>query len=56
MLLNEDIVDIENPDGTCSLTFVAVEFSELILHSSTLFYYTSKICTNHNADNLFTAR
>ena len=26
MLLNEDIVDTEKSDGTCSLTFVANEF------------------------------
>ena len=26
MLLNEDIVDIEKPDGICSLTFVVDEF------------------------------
>ena len=34
MLLNGDIVDIKKPDGTCSLTFVADEFSELFLHPS----------------------
>ena len=56
MLLNEDIVDIENPDGTFLLTFIVVEFSELVLHSSTLFYDRFKICTNNNADNFFTAR
>ena len=27
MLLNEDIVDIEKPDGICLLTFVVDEFS-----------------------------
>ena len=32
MLLNEDIVDIKNPDGICVLTFVVDEFSELFLH------------------------
>ena len=26
MLLNEDIVDIEEPDGICLLTFVSDEF------------------------------
>ena len=26
MLLNDDIVDIEKPDGLCSLTFVVNEF------------------------------
>ena len=34
MLLKEDIVDIEKPDGICSLTFDADEFSELFLHPS----------------------
>ena len=34
MLLNEDIVDIEKPDGICSLTFVVDEFSGLFLHQS----------------------
>ena len=34
MLLNEDIVDIEKPDGICSLTFVVDEFSGLYLHPS----------------------
>ena len=34
MLLNEDIVDIEKPDGICSLTFVGHEFSGLFLHPS----------------------
>ena len=32
MLLNKDIVDIEKPDGICSLTFVVDEFSGLFLH------------------------
>ena len=32
MFLNEYIVDIEKPDGMCSLTFVAEEFSGLFLH------------------------
>ena len=32
MLLNEDIVDIEKPDGIYSLTFVANEYSGLFLH------------------------
>ena len=27
MVLNDDIVDIEKSDGTCSLTFVVDEFS-----------------------------
>ena len=30
MLLNENIVDIEKPDGICSLAFVADEFSGLL--------------------------
>ena len=34
MVLNEDIVDIEKPDGICSLTFVMDEFSGLFLHPS----------------------
>ena len=29
MLLNEDIADIEKPDGICSLTFVVDKFSGL---------------------------
>ena len=34
MLLNEDIVDIEKPDGICSLNFGVDEFSGLFLHPS----------------------
>ena len=34
MLLNDDIVDIEKPDGICPLTFVVDEFSRLFLHPS----------------------
>ena len=34
MLLKEDIVDIEKPDGTFWLTFVADEFSRLFLNQS----------------------
>ena len=34
MLLNDDIVDIEKPDGICSLTVVVDEFSGLFLHPS----------------------
>ena len=34
MLLNEDIVDIEKPDGVCLLTFVVAEISGLFLHAS----------------------
>ena len=33
MLLNEDIADIEKPDGICSLTFVIDELLGLFLHS-----------------------
>ena len=38
ILLNEDIVDIERPDGICSLTFVVDEFSGLFLHQPFLLY------------------
>ena len=31
-LKNDDIVDINQSDGICSLTFVADEFSGLFLH------------------------
>ena len=34
MLLNDDFVDIEKPDGICSLTFIVDKFSELFLHLS----------------------
>ena len=34
MLLNEDIADIEKPDGICLLTFVVDEVSGLFLHPS----------------------
>ena len=34
MLLNDDIVDIQNPDDTCSVTFVVREFSGLFFHPS----------------------
>ena len=37
ILLKEDIVDIEKPDGICSLTFVVDEFSGLFLYSP-IFY------------------
>ena len=36
MVLNEDIVDTEKPDGICSRTFVADKFEGLFLHSSFL--------------------
>ena len=32
MLLNEDVSDIEKPDGICLLTFVVDEVSGLYLH------------------------
>ena len=32
MLLNDDILDTEKPDGICSFTFVVDEFSGLFLH------------------------
>ena len=34
MLLNNDIVDIEKPDGIRSPTFIVDEFSGLFLHLS----------------------
>ena len=34
MLSNDDIVDIEQHDGICSLTFVVNEFSGLFLYPS----------------------
>ena len=34
MLLNEDIADVEKPDGICSLNFAVDEFSGLFLHPS----------------------
>ena len=34
MLLNDDIVDFEKPDGICLPTFVVDEFSRLFLHPS----------------------
>ena len=42
MLLNDDIVDIENPDKICSDTFVVCEFSGLFLHSSIFFIKYSR--------------
>ena len=33
MLLNDDIVDIEKPDGICSLTFAVDKFSGSFLHA-----------------------
>ena len=34
MFLNDDIADIEKPDGICLLTFAVDEFSGLFLHPS----------------------
>ena len=34
MLLNDDIINIEKPDGIYGLTFVVYEFSGLFLHLS----------------------
>ena len=34
MILDDDIVDIEKPDGICSLISVVNEFSGLFLHPS----------------------
>ena len=34
MLLNDDIVDIEKPNGICSPTLVVDEYSRLFLHPS----------------------
>ena len=37
MFLNDDIVDIEKPDGICSPTFAVDEFSKLFLQLSIFF-------------------
>ena len=42
MLLNDDIVDIEKPDGICSSTFVADKFSGLLLDLSVSFIKHSR--------------
>ena len=34
MFLNDDIVDIEKPDGICSINFDVDEFSGLFLYPS----------------------
>ena len=39
VLVNNNIVDIEKPDGLCLPTFVVDEFSGLSLKSISLFYY-----------------
>ena len=39
MLLNEDIIDIEKPDGICSLSFLIDKFPRLFYtHQSFLLY------------------
>ena len=47
MLLNEDIVDIEKPDGMCLLAYIVDEFSGIIFTFVNLFYYTFKKCINN---------
>ena len=47
MLLKEHIVDIEKPDGLCSLTFVVDELPRIIFTPVSLFYYTLKIYKNN---------
>ena len=37
MFLNDNIVDIEKPDGICSNIFIVDEFSGLFLHPSIIF-------------------
>ena len=34
VLLNDDVADIEKPNGICSPTFVVNELSRLFLHAS----------------------
>ena len=34
MVINEDFLEMENPDRICLLTFVVDEFSGLLLHPS----------------------
>ena len=41
MLLNDDIINIEKPDGICSLIFYVDEFSEKSLFSHTFLCDTS---------------
>ena len=42
MLFNEDIVDIEKPDGIYSFNFFVEEFSGLLLHPSISFVIHSR--------------
>ena len=46
MYLNDDIADIEKPDGICSPTFAVHDFLGLFLHPS-VFYQRFKICINN---------
>ena len=43
MLLNDDIVNIEKPDGICLLTFAVDEFLGLCLHPSIFLLYTQDL-------------
>ena len=45
MSLNNGIVDIEKPGGTCSSNFIVYNFSRLFLHSP-FFYQRFKIFIN----------
>ena len=47
MLLYEDIVDIEKPDGICSLAYYYGRIFRIVFTSITLFYQTFKICINN---------
>ena len=49
MLLNDDIIDIEKPDGICSLIFDVDEFSEKSLFSHT--FYATQVCFFKNNKN-----
>ena len=42
ILLQDDIVDIEKPDGICLFIFVADKFSGLFLHPSVFFIIHSR--------------
>ena len=42
MVLNDDIVDLEKPDGICSPTFVVNQFSGLSLHPSVFYIKHSR--------------
>ena len=42
MLLNDDIVDIEKPNGICSTTFVVDDFSALFLQPSIFSFKLSR--------------